>query len=75
MNPAQDYPTIDVGIDRAKAATMGLTARDVGYNLISATASSRYMTPIYWRDPKNGQAYIIQVQIPPPQIGSVTAVT
>jgi multidrug efflux pump subunit AcrB len=70
IGPTQDYPTIDVGIDRSKAATMGLTARDVGYNLISATASSRYMTPIYWRDPAFGQAYIVQVQIPPPEISS-----
>jgi multidrug efflux pump subunit AcrB len=70
IGPTQDYPTIDVGIDRSKAATMGLTARDVGYNLISATASSRYMTPIYWRDPVFGQAYIVQVQIPPPEISS-----
>jgi multidrug efflux pump subunit AcrB len=70
IGPTQDYPTIDVGIDRSRAATMGLTARDVGYNLISATASSRYMTPIYWRDPAFGQAYIVQVQIPPPEISS-----
>jgi multidrug efflux pump subunit AcrB len=71
LNPSQNYPTVDVTIDRARAATMGLTARDVGYNLISATASSRYMTPIYWKDPVFGQAYIVQVQIPPPQLGSV----
>jgi multidrug efflux pump subunit AcrB len=70
LGPSQDYPTIDVAIDRTKAATMGLTARDVGFNLISATASSRYMTPIYWRDPAFGQAYIVQVQIPPPEISS-----
>lgn len=70
IGPSQDYPTIDVAIDRTRAATMGLTARDVGYNLISATASSRYMTPIYWRDPVFGQAYIVQVQIPPPEISS-----
>ena len=73
LNPAQDYPTIDLSIDRARAATMNVTARDIGMSLIPATASSRYMQPIYWRDPKNGQAYIVQVQIPPPQMGSTTA--
>jgi multidrug efflux pump subunit AcrB len=71
LTPAQDYPVIDLGIDRVKAATMGLTARQVGFNLVSATASSRYMSPIYWRDPGSGQAYIVQVQVPPPQLGSV----
>jgi multidrug efflux pump subunit AcrB len=73
LNPAQDYPTLDLSIDRARAATMGVSARDVGMSLIPATASSRYIQPIYWRDPKNGQAYIVQVQVPPPQIGSVSA--
>ncbi|QJW93913.1 efflux RND transporter permease subunit [Frigoriglobus tundricola] len=73
LNPAQDYPTISLTIDRARAATMNVTARDVGLSLVPATASSRYMQPIYWRDPKNGQAYIVQVQVPPPQIGSIMA--
>lgn len=73
LNPAQDYPTLDLNIDRARAATMGITARDVGMSLIPATASSRYMQPIYWRDPRNGQAYLVQVQVPPPQIGSAGA--
>lgn len=72
LNPAQDYPTVDFNIDRARAATMGLTARDIGMSLIPATASSRYISPIYWRDPK-GQAYIIQVQVPPPAVGGVNA--
>ncbi len=72
MTPAQDYPTLDVRIDRVKAATMGLTAQQVGANLISATASSRYLQPIYWRDPTSGQSYLIQVQVPPPQLGSVS---
>jgi multidrug efflux pump subunit AcrB len=74
MNPAQDYPTIDVIIDRAKAGTMNLTARGIGSALVPATASSRYMNPIYWRDPVVGQAYLIQVQVPPPQMNSTTEI-
>ena len=65
---AQDYPVIDVKIDREKAALAGLQAKAVGNALIPATASSRYMNPIYWRDPANGQAYIVQVQVPPPRM-------
>ncbi len=74
LAPSQDYPTIDIAIDRAKAATMGVTSRAVGFALIPATASSRYMTPIYWRDPGSGQAYIVQVQVPPPNMNSVTEI-
>ena len=73
LNPAQDYPTLHLNMDRVRAGTMMLTARDIGMSLIPATASSRYMQPIYWRDPVNGQAYIVQVQIPPPLIGTEAA--
>jgi multidrug efflux pump subunit AcrB len=74
LHPAQDYPTIDVNLDRVKAATMGVTSRAVGLALVPATASSRYMNPIYWRDPASGQAYIVQVQVPPPNMNSVTEI-
>ena len=68
---AQDYPTADIQFDRVRAATMGLTARNISQSLIPATASSRYMTPIYWRDQKSGQGYIVQVQVPPPRMNSL----
>ena len=70
MNPAQDYPTIDLHIDRARAATMGITAKDIGLALTPATSSSRFMNQIYWRDPRTGQAYYVQVQVPPPMLSS-----
>ncbi|MBY0456658.1 MAG: efflux RND transporter permease subunit, partial [Gemmataceae bacterium] len=65
--------TLDLTLDRARAGTMMITVRDIGMSLIPATASSRYIQPIYWRDPVNGQAYIVQVQVPPPLIGSEAA--
>lgn len=64
----QDYPTVGVSIDRERAAKSGLTARNVSDALIPATASSRYMSPMYWMDPKSGQGYIVQVQLPPPEM-------
>src|SRR5437870_4755597 len=73
MNPAQDYPTIDLHIDRARAATMHVTAKDIGLALTPATSSSRFMNQIYWRDPRTGQAYYVQVQVPPPLLSSVAA--
>jgi multidrug efflux pump subunit AcrB len=72
MAEAQDYPTVDVTIDREKAGMMNLTARDVAAALVPATASSRYVMPIYWRDPGSGQAYIVQIQIPPPSLSGVS---
>jgi len=69
---AQDYPTADIQFDRPRAATMGLTARNISQSLVPATASSRYVMPIYWRDQKSGQGYIVQVQVPPPRMNSLT---
>lgn len=68
VTQTQDYPTVNVAIDRERAARSGLTARNVSDALIPATASSRYMSPIYWMDPKSGQGYIVQVQLPPPEM-------
>jgi multidrug efflux pump subunit AcrB len=70
LTQSQEYPTVEVTLDRVKIGQMGLTTRSISNALIPATASSRYMNPIYWRDPKSGQAYIVQVQIPPPQMNT-----
>ena len=29
------------------------------------------MSPVYWRDANSGQAYIVQVQVPPPSLNSI----
>ncbi len=71
---AQDYPTLEVRVDREQAATAGLTVRDVGVALIPATSSSRFVSPTYWQDPKNGQSYLVQVQVPPPRMSTVTEI-
>jgi multidrug efflux pump subunit AcrB len=59
-----DYPTIDVTIDREMAGRGGATAEDVARSLVAATSSSRFVVPNYWRDPKSGIGYQVQVEIP-----------
>jgi multidrug efflux pump subunit AcrB len=61
----QKYPTVEVNIDRQYAGQFGLTMADVSGSLIAATGSSRFTSPNYWRDPRTGNAFQIQVQIPP----------
>jgi multidrug efflux pump subunit AcrB len=58
------YPTVSVHVDRVLAAQLGTTANDVGAAVVSATASSRFVAPNYWRDPKSGVSYQVQVQVP-----------
>ncbi len=59
-----DYPTVEVKIDRERAALSGVHADDVAKSLVTATSSSRFTTPNYWRDPASGVGYQVQVEIP-----------
>lgn len=65
------YPTINVNVDRVMAGQLGTTADQVARAVVSSTASSRFVSPDYWRDPKSGVSYQVQVQIPQPQMTSV----
>jgi len=71
----QKYPTVDVNIDRQYAGQFGLTMADVANSMIAATGSSRFTAPNYWRDPRTGNAFQIQVQIPPNRAQGVSALS
>ncbi len=59
-----EYPTIEVLVDRIRAGQLGLFMTDVARSLVSATSSSRFIQPMFWRDPASGNAYQVQVEIP-----------
>ena len=61
---SQRYPTADIDINRDYAGQFGLTMADVSNSLVPATGSSRFIAPNYWRDPRTGNAFQIQVQLP-----------
>ncbi len=65
------YPTVNVHVDRVLAGQLGATANDIGAAVVSSTASSRFIAPNYWRDPKSGVSYQVQVQIPQPAMTSL----
>ena len=59
-----DYPSVDVNIDRERAGLLGVKMSDATRSLVAATASSRFTVPNYWADPKSGQSYSLQIQVP-----------
>ncbi|MCW5964743.1 MAG: efflux RND transporter permease subunit, partial [Bryobacterales bacterium] len=69
-----EYPTVQVDVDRARAAQLGVTVDAVGRALAPVTWSSRFTTPVYWADPKSGIAYQVQVEVPQSQVNSLEAV-
>jgi len=65
------YPTVEVHVNRVLAGQLGVTAEQVGQAVVSATASSRFVSPNYWRDPKSGVSYQVQVQVPQAEMTSM----
>ncbi|MBL6751356.1 MAG: efflux RND transporter permease subunit [Nevskia sp.] len=59
-----DAPSLQVNVDRVKAAAMGLSEKEIVSNVITALNSNAMIAPGYWIDPKSGNAYFLTVQYP-----------
>jgi len=59
-----DYPTIQVAVDRLKAAQIGLTQRDVAAGMVTSLSGSSLFAPNFWLNPKNLVNYYVVVQTP-----------
>src|SRR5207253_4963239 len=67
------YPMLRVEVDRARAAQVGITQRDVANNLLVSLASSSLVAPSFWINPKNNVNYFVVVQTPLRQIDSIAS--
>ena len=65
------YPSLNVEVDRVKAARLGLNQRDVVSNLITALTSNQMIAPSIWIDPKTGNDYFLTAQYPERDINSL----
>lgn len=59
-----DAPYAIIEIDHEKAASVGLSARDVVTQVVTAMNSSIALTRNFWIDPKSGNQYFVAVQYP-----------
>jgi multidrug efflux pump subunit AcrB len=59
-----DYPTLDVAVDRVKAAQAGYTERDVASSVLNALSGSFQVTPMFFVNWKNGVNYNLVAQTP-----------
>ncbi len=57
-----DYPGLALNIDREKASLVGLSAKTVVDNVITALTSDGMIAPSYWIDPRSGNNYMVTVQ-------------
>ncbi|HYM07269.1 MAG TPA: efflux RND transporter permease subunit [Terriglobales bacterium] len=66
-----DYPSLEVTIDRDRAGQFGIAMADVGRSMVAATSSSRYTNLNFWRDPRSGNGFQIQVEVPQSKMTSL----
>jgi len=67
-----DYPTLNLDVDRLRAAEVGLSQRDVANNLLTSLSSSSLVNPNFWLSPQNNVNYIVAVQTPLPAMRSTS---
>jgi multidrug efflux pump subunit AcrB len=67
-----DYPGLALNIDRQRASLIGLNAKGVVDNVITALTSDGMVAPSYWIDPKSGNNYMVTVQYAPHWINNMS---
>ena len=59
-----DYPVLDLSVNRIKAQQGGYTERDVGSSVLNVLGGSTQLSPQFYLDPTNGVTYNIVAQTP-----------
>ncbi|HEX4388491.1 MAG TPA: efflux RND transporter permease subunit [Steroidobacteraceae bacterium] len=75
IQQAFDYPTLNVDVDRSKAALLGLTETDVASDLLVSLSGSSQTVLSFWIDPKTGTQYPVVAQTPQFRLASLSDLT
>jgi multidrug efflux pump subunit AcrB len=67
-----DYPVLDLSVDRTKAAQGGYTEHDVGTSVLNILGGSTQLSPQFFLNQKNGVTYNIVAQTPQYKISSLS---
>jgi multidrug efflux pump subunit AcrB len=73
IQQANDYPALNVIVDRTKAQLVGLTQKDVAYNMLESLAGSVQTSPSFWIDSRTGTSYFVAAQTPQYLLDSTNA--
>ncbi len=66
-----DGPALNLQMDRTRLQQFGLTAQNVGQNVLIALSGSSQTQPAFWLNPQNGVVYNIAVQSPQYKVDSL----
>ncbi|VTU31921.1 Cation efflux system protein CzcA [Variovorax sp. RA8] len=68
-----DGPSLSLQMDRTRLQQVGLTAQNVGQNVLIALSGSSQTAPAFWLNPQNGVVYNVAVQTPQYKVDSLDA--
>lgn len=67
-----NYPSLQVDVDRLRAAKLNIAQRDVANNILTSLSSSVLVAPNFFLNPQNNVNYSVAVQTPIDRINSVS---
>src|SRR5436853_2647073 len=73
VHQRMDGPAIDLTMDRTRLQQVGLSAFNVGQNVLLSLSGSSQTAPAFWLNPQNGIVYQIQVLAPSYSVESLDA--
>lgn len=71
VHQRNDLPSINLDMDRTRLQQVGLSANNVGQNVLVALSGSSQTAPAFWLNPQNGIVYNVAVQTPQYSIDSL----
>lgn len=68
----ENYPELDVNVDRQKAGVLGLSQQTIAQTVLATLAGSNQFAPIPFTDPVSGNEYFINVRAADPHRSHVS---
>jgi hydrophobe/amphiphile efflux-1 (HAE1) family protein len=59
----ENYPELDVVVDRQKAGVLGLTEQQIAQNVLAGLVGNTQFAPVPFTDPRTGNEYFINVRL------------
>lgn len=59
----EDYPELDVVVDREKAGRLGVSQEQVAQTMLASLVGSNQVAPIPFTDPRSGNEYFVNVRL------------
>jgi multidrug efflux pump subunit AcrB len=71
LQQPDDYPVLNLNVDRTKAQNGGYTERDVGSSVLNILSGSSQLTPMFFLNSRNGVNYPVVAESPQYRIQSL----